>query len=71
LIVAFCPAFTAPPVQVTVIGLAPDARQVNRLVVSNGIVGLGGPWSVTPAGSVSTTLTLAVFALPRLLTVRT
>ena len=65
LIVAFWPLLTAPPSQTTVMGVPLDV-QANRLVVSNGVVAA----SVTPAGSVSTTRTFAVFADPTLLTVR-
>src|SRR4051794_6114946 len=62
-IVPFWPAFTAPPLQVTVIGVPLDP-QLKRLVVLNGNEG-----RVTPLGSVSTTLMFEAFALPMLLTV--
>ena len=61
----FWPAFTRPPMHVTVIG-APAEVQVNRLVVSKGVA-----CSVTPAGRVSLTLMSLASAVPMLFTVRT
>src|SRR5579872_2602839 len=58
-IVAFAPAFTAPPVHVTV---RPETLQLNRLVP----VALT---AVSPLGTVSTTFTFVAFAVPMLFTV--
>jgi hypothetical protein len=59
-IVAFAPAFTAPPVHDTT---RPDVLQLKRLLV---VV----ETQVTPAGSVSWSAIFVAFAVPVLLTVR-